>query len=1435
MILRMTLWKAGAAVSHDIEVVAQPGARVGSLLSALPVPVDVRRCFVGAAALDPHATLADSPLIQGSIISIGTPGPVSRSVTDGDVVGLLEVIRGPDAGLRVALGPGRHTVARSSKASVVLRDTEVSRVGHASLDVAPDGALIVVDLGSSNGTYINGVRILHPTRLMPGPALQMGANELRWVPSSTRALRVTRAPDGRLDFDRAFASVPAVPNIEVPLPVRQTSSQGTATMMGIGALGAVAMAYFTQTPILLLGAVIAGVAYFFTSSQEDKQKAERDKTFTEAKRAAQERIDSQVGTEQQVRHLLAPSPEEVIGAATGARPDLWSRRSDAAHGLTLRVGTADQEAAVTLRGEPWPDFKTPMLRAVPVTVDLRTTGTLGVVGGDEQVMAMLRWLVIQLATLRAPDDLRMVLITAGTGDQLSWMRWLPHVDAGTGAPMSCLVGNTPQTRTARVEELRRLIAMRRAERGGSSKVWFGEEVVVVLDGALALRDLPGMNEVLRDGPAVGVYAICADRRDMSECHGICEVNPTSVRLTRSPDAQRVTATPDRLDAATAEQLARALAPMRDRATLAAAQHAIPDRVRLLDLLEMGVPTADDVLGLWGDGQGPRTRIPLGAGDHGTVYVDIARQGPHTMLGGATGAGKSILLQTLVTSLLLANRPDELNLVLVDFKGGSAFLPFQRCPHVVALIRSTGETANDIFDDAAASRVLASIRAEVSRRESLLARYDGEIDRYWQKRQNLPDLPPLPRLVMIFDEFGRVLDAAPDFIKELVNVAAKGRSLGMHLVLATQSLQGKLSPELKNNVSLRISLRQNEPADSTEVLGIPDAAAIPGSLRGRGMILCTTDEARVPQEFQSGYLGDPPTSGTGPAVVRTVGWSDLGAPRPAERRHVGDAATDQHLAIAAVEQAARRANLTAPFRPLLPALPTALALDELDRWYTSSPPETTVPFGLADEPKLQSQPAEFLDLASSDRLLVAGGPQSGRTTFARTLITSLATRFRPDQAHLYVIEHRPAGLAEYDALPHCGGVFSPAEPDRIRRLITWLAQEVQRRTVARLASANMSRPYVVVVIDGWEHFEDHSDPAFVDTTLVTTLRGVIAAGAPLGVHIIALGGQDMLNHKLPTFYTRRLLLPFPKEDTRRAHLTSGMASPPVLPGRAIEASSGRHVQICQPALAPAQLVTGPHGTAEDVDVAALPRTFPALPTRITLRELVMPESPPASAWFPLGIGGDDNVTIGVDLFETGPHLLLVSGSSGSGRTTAAATAAHGLRRLGIGVLAIASPGSPLPRLLPDDEGVRLLTGVTVKDVELRETAAAFGESPYAVIIDDADHITVLPTEQGFTNMSTLLDEITLPAARGRQALIVTGDAAPVLTGFPSPVSRLFNTILATGVRLLLTPENRAAALAHNIALEPDQYLIGPAGRGYLATGNRVPTLLHLASPVSTPDR
>jgi S-DNA-T family DNA segregation ATPase FtsK/SpoIIIE len=777
------------------------------------------------------------------------------------------------------------------------------------------------------------------------------------------------------------------------------------------------------------------------------------------------------------------------------------------------------------------------------------------------------------------------------------------------------------------------------------------------------------------------------------------------------------------------------------------------------------------------------------------------------------------MQTLITALLLENRPDELNLVLVDFKGGGAFLPFEHCPHVTAVIRSVGDSLADTFSEADAARMLASVRAEVARREKDLADYDAEIDHYWRARETRPELPRMPRVVFIFDEFARLLEVSPDVPQTLVGVAAKGRSLGVHLVFATQAMQGKLTPEMKNNIDLRISLRQNEPAESIEVLNTPDAVTIPGSLRGRGMILATKGEPRTPRAFQSGYLGDPPPTTAGSQLtVGILRWADLGVepPAPATTGHGGP--TDQVLVIRAIEEAGRRLNVSPPYRSLLPALPASLPLERLADHQTETPPATAVPFGLADHPDLQEQPSYFFDLAGMDRLMVAGGPQSGRTTAARALITSLATRFRPDQVHFYVVEHQPAGLVEYAKLPHCGGIFSPAEPDRIRRLIDWLAAETERRAATRFDPGARDNPVLVLVVDGWEQFEGRGNPALAEVSLGPTLREVMAVGAPLGVHIVAIGGKDLTIGRVPALCGQRLLLRFPNEDDRRSQLRGGMISPPALRGRAIDAVTGRHVQVCEPEVSAASFAAGVAAAYESaaLDPARLPRPFPSLPARISVEELALPSPVPSPSWIPIGVGGPDVTTVGVDLFDAGPHLMLISGPPGSGRTTAVATLAKLLSWNGADVLAIAPPRSPLADMLAGDDGIRLISAAAIEDSALRSAVEPFDSGRYAVLLDDADRLTIQATKEKFSESPTLLDEIIQPSQLGHRALIIAGDATPILGGQRRSLAKPTQEALASGYRLLLTPARRPEARQLNMTLEPDQYFSRPTGRGYLAS-------------------
>src|SRR3712207_4452450 len=273
-----------------------------------------------------------------------------------------------------------------------------------------------------------------------------------------------------------------------------------------------------------------------------------------------------------------------------------------------------------------------------------------------------------------------------------------------------------------------------------------------------------------------------------------------------------------------EVAARALAPLRD-VSLEDDDAVLPDSVRLLDVLGLEPPTVDGIRARW-QLEGRTTRLVVGAGLHGPFTLDLRTDGPHGLVAGTTGAGKSELLQTMIASLAVANRPDSLNFVLVDYKGGSAFKDCVRLPHTVGMVTD--------LDAHLVERALTSLGAELKYREHWLARAGvKDIDDYIDLQAREPGRPPLPRLLIVIDEFASMARELPDFVTGLVNIAQRGRSLGIHLILATQRPSGVVSPEIRANTNLRISLRVTDGADSTDVLEAADAARIPKSAPGRG--------------------------------------------------------------------------------------------------------------------------------------------------------------------------------------------------------------------------------------------------------------------------------------------------------------------------------------------------------------------------------------------------------------------------------------------------------------------------------------------------------------------------------------------------------------------------------------------------------------------------
>lgn len=269
-------------------------------------------------------------------------------------------------------------------------------------------------------------------------------------------------------------------------------------------------------------------------------------------------------------------------------------------------------------------------------------------------------------------------------------------------------------------------------------------------------------------------------------------------------------------------------------------------------------------------------MPIGIAADGPFTLDIRRDGPHALVAGTTGAGKSELLQTIIASLAVANRPDALNFVLIDYKGGSAFMDCARLPHTVGMVSD--------LDAHLTERALASLAAELKRREEILFETGTkDIEDYNDTRRLRPGLEPMARLVLIIDEFASLVAELPDFIAGLVDIARRGRSLGVHLILATQRPAGVVSQDIRANTNLRIALRVTDSTESTDVIEAPDAGAIAKSTPGRAYVRSGAQSLVAVQSARIG--GRRPSIGADrpKAVAAAVGWRTSAARRPAQPR------------------------------------------------------------------------------------------------------------------------------------------------------------------------------------------------------------------------------------------------------------------------------------------------------------------------------------------------------------------------------------------------------------------------------------------------------------------------------------------------------------------------------------------------------------------------
>ncbi|BBC36185.1 Cell division protein FtsK [Streptomyces graminofaciens] len=1109
--------------------------------------------------------------------------------------------------------------------------------------------------------------------------------------------------------------------IEPPpnLPEGKAGTAATALLPMAGVMGSVVMmTVIRNSQFAALGAIVLvfallGAVALFLSQRGKAQRTRR--TQRERYLEYLEELREEFGTEERERRQLArvlnPPPEALYDLVRDPAR-LWERRRQDPDFLRVRVGTGDVPVAELAIGQNQGGVLTPpdpfMLneaRALlarysvandcPLTVPLDRAGDVSVVGDREGVLRVARALLVQVAVTHAPDDVAVAL--GVPGDRLAdweWAKWLPHVldgqeHDGPVAARRIAPGLAQLARHFRHELGRRASYAAEVRRGLADRgaLRMTSRMLVVSDEYGETAD-----ELPLPDSAVGLADMGVTVLHLLE-EQVHEPDQVSVRITVRGDQilvedlradQHMTAggTSDDVTPAGAEGLARLLAPLRLSAESAAEGTPVTGPVDFPGLLGIDDPAVLDLARLWAPrGEREFLRVPIGLTDrHEPVLLDLKESselgmGPHGLCVGATGSGKSELLRTLVLALVATHSPEDLALVLVDYKGGATFAPFTELPHVAGVITNLENQAGLV------ERVHSSLAGEVKRRQQVLkdAGNVADIGHYAALRATeRPDLAPLPHLFVVIDEFGELLTAKPDFIDLFLSIGRIGRSIGVHLLLSSQRIEGGKLKGLDTYLSYRLGLRTFSADESRTVLDTTDAFHLP-PLPGFGYLKVDTSTY---ERFKAGYVSG---AYRGPALALEADDTPLAWPYPTYNT-LGGAPVDN---AGAEPRATKRetgptvmsvmvdqlASAARPVRRIwLAPLPDAIALDtaagpvqvdERGLRLARTPGPMRVPLGVLDDPARQWQGDWVLDLTvAGGHAAVIGGPQSGKTTLLRTLALSLATTHTPAEVAIYGLDLVGGGLSALSGLPHVGGIAGRADRERAARTIaevrTMLVEREElfrehgidsvdqlRRLRGQGELRELGSTDIVLIVDGFGALRDEF--AELDDAVVDLLK----RGGGYGIHVVGgmLRWNDVRIATQSMFGTRvELRLNDPSDSSVERKLSETLSAD--TPGRVL--TDGKlFAQTALPRL-DGRPSTGDLGPALENAARTIRSTWHGelaapvrvLPTRMPADRLPSVVSEPRR--IPLGVDQDALAPVLLDLFGSDQHLLIL-GDNECGKT------------------------------------------------------------------------------------------------------------------------------------------------------------------------------------------
>ncbi|MFQ6331542.1 type VII secretion protein EccCa [Nocardia sp. CWNU-33] len=1017
-----------------------------------------------------------------------------------------------------------------------------------------------------------------------------------------------------------------------------------------------------------------------------------------------------------------PGPAEIsrlIGS-----PRMWEVQVASPQFLRVRIGRgriANQVRVIVPEAAPTTDLDpvgvvelTRFAKAystvggMPVAINLLSAPQIGIDGDAKAVADLIRAMIAEVVVLHGADQVAVAAVLSDPdGPEWSWLKWLPH----TQHPSETDAIGSSRMIYRTVAELRTkvLAGLNRGPFSANSQPTLDRThylLIVDVGGPASERDISGIDGCtwLRLGPAEqslprALKFVVTDDRSLSEV-GVRGLRRVGVA--------------DGMSASAMTALARNVSPYRLSTVVeaVAAEQASGGTSweELVGVTDPGDIRPERTWPRRRDSDRARLNIPFGydpAG--GVVYIDIKESaeegmGPHGMCIGATGSGKSEFLRTLVLSAVATHSPDTLNLLLVDFKGGATFLGFDRLSHVTAVVTNMEEEADLV------TRMEDVINGEMGRRQRILrdAGNFANVADYERAREQGADLAPLPTLLIILDEFAELLEQHPGFSKLFVAIGRLGRSLRIHLLLASQKVPANRMGELEAHLSYRIALRTNQTSDSRDAIGTADAYHLPKK-PGAGYLRVGSGDL---QRFQAAYVGSPYVA---PAQASTATAQRVrragGGYRPPQRFTAAHVVEVRPAPVLAPEPIAPQTDsadgepvtvmetvlhqLAGHGRPAhamwLPPLTVPSTLDQLLR--AGSPGPLQLPLALVDVPRQQRQDVWSVDLSGAGgHMAVVGGPQSGKSTALQTLVMSAALTHTPEQVQFYCLDFS-GGLAALRNLPHVGSVATARDVDRVRRTFSLIMnlvasrqalfgdlgidtmREFRRRRTSPAESAELTargdeHGDVFFVIDGWDVGFAVSGPYFDE--YMSVLESLALQGLNYGIHLVISSSRwvairpaikDLMQTRV------EMRLGDLTDTVFSTHRNVIAAIPSNRPGRAVS-TDALHMLTALPRV---DGVGDPEtaGAGLAAAIAQLNQAFPGrrapevklLPAQVTLDEVYAGRSAPTTLAqrlvLPFGVRESDLRPAVVDFGVS--NNLIVLGSSGSGKSTVLAALLGAIRR------------------------------------------------------------------------------------------------------------------------------------------------------------------------------